>query len=304
MHGDRRGVIVGFLAYLAWGLITIYWKALHRFDAFELIGHRIVWSVALMVGLLTVTRRWRSVVRAGRTPRTLAFLAGASLLLSCNWSFYVYSVVHGHVVETALGYFMAPIGTMCIGVLAMKETLHAAQRVALVFAVAAVVVLTVAYGRFPALALGLAVSWTLYGWLKRLVPLHPIESLAGETAVVFVPAMVLVLVHQASGRGALSTGSNKEIVLLLLSGVATAVPLMMFAYAAKRVPFTILGPMNYLVPSINFLLGVFAYHERLTPARVVGFALVWVALAIMTVDMVRRPLAASGGATATEPSAT
>ena len=289
MRTDRRGILVGFLAYLAWGLITIYWKALHHFDAFELIGHRIVWSALLMVLLLSISRRWTTLVRALRTPRTLGILVAAALLLSCNWTFYVYSVVHGHVVETALGYFMAPIGTMCIGVLAMKETLRLPQRVALIFAVAAVVVLTVAYGRVPWLALGLALTWTTYGWLKRLVPLHPIESLAGETAVVFVPALVLVLVHQSSGHGVLSTGSTTEIVLLLLSGIATAVPLMMFAYAAKRVPFTILGPMNYLVPSINFLLGVLAYHEHLTAARLVGFCLVWVALVIMTIDMLRRP---------------
>jgi chloramphenicol-sensitive protein RarD len=292
MNTDRRGVLVGFVAYLFWGLITIYWKALHHFDAFELIGHRVVWSVVLMAALLTITRRWAAVARALRTPRTLAILVASALLLTCNWTCYVYAVVHGHVVETALGYFMAPIGTMCIGVLAMKESLHRAQRIALVFAVAAVVVLTVAYGRVPWLALGLGASWTAYVYLKRLVPLHPVESFAGETAVVFIPALVLVVAHQASGSGALQTGSTRDVVLVLLSGIATAVPLVMFAYAAKRVPFTILGPLNYLVPSINFLLGVLAYHERLTTTRVVGFALVWVALAIMTIDMVRRPLPA------------
>jgi len=284
---DRSGLVVGLIAYIAWGLLTIYWKALHSFDAFELIGHRIVWSSLLLAVVLARGAGFRAVLTALRNPATAGALALASVLLAANWTSYVYAVVHGHVVETALGYFIAPIGTMLVGVFALAETLRRRQWFALGLAAAAVVVLTVSYGRVPWLALVMATTWCSYGYLKKRVPLGPFESLAGETWLLFIPAIIIVATHHAKGDGVWATGTNLQIVLVLLSGVATAVPLVMFAYAAKRVPFTTLGPLQYIVPSTNFLLGVFAYHEPLDGTRLAGFVLVWIALAILAIDTFR-----------------
>jgi len=283
----HSGLWAGILAYTLWGAITIYWKQFHRFNAFELIAQRTVWSTVVLVVVLMVMRKGRSVLDAFRSPRTVAHLALLALLLATNWTTYVYAVVHGHVIETALGYFISPIGTMLIGVFAMKERLRVAQWCALGLAVCAVAVVGTAYGQVPWLAIVLGTSWCAYGYAKRQIPLAAIESLSGEILLLLAPAVVLVAIRQGDGAGIFSTGTPVEIALLLCSGIVTATPLLLFAYSAKRTPFTVLGPVGYLVPSINFVLGAVVYHEQLTAARVIGFSLVWLALAIMTVDGLR-----------------
>jgi chloramphenicol-sensitive protein RarD len=214
-------------------------------------------------------------------------ITAAALLLTANWNAYVYAVVHDRVIETALGYFMAPLGTMALGIMVLKERPTQAQKVAMGLAAVAVVILTFSYGRPPYIALTLAVSWSLYGLLKRQVPLNAIESLAAETFVLLIPALVVVGVMAGRSGSIPLAADATELTLASLSGVATVVPLVMFAFAASRVPFTVLGPLNYLVPTIGFLLGWILYHEALPVSRVVGFAFVWVALALMTVDRLR-----------------
>lgn len=282
----RSGVIAGMSAYLLWGLLTVYWKALQDFSAVELIGYRIVSSVALLVVLLAALHRLRPLLAALRDRRLLGRVSLAAVLLTANWTSYVWAVLHGNVIETALGYFMAPLGTMLIGVVVLKERLRPRQKLAVGFAVAAVVVLTIGYGRVPWIALVLAGTWSVYGLLKKQVPLQPYESLAAETLVLLVPATALVL--WGAGRAESVPGSADALhwVLILLSGVVTTVPLVLFAHAAQRVPFTMLGPMQYVVPTINFLLGWLVYDEVLDTTRVIGFALVWVALVIISVDTV------------------
>jgi chloramphenicol-sensitive protein RarD len=284
----QRGVIAGIVTYIVWGLLTVFWKQLHGFDAFELIGWRIVMSAVVMAVVLTATRRWTHLGPVLRSRALLGRVTVAALLLTVNWTSYVYAVVHDHVIETALGYFMAPLGTMAVGVVVLHERLRTAQRVAIVFALAAVVVLTFSYGRVPWLALAIAVSWTCYGYMKRQVPLTPVESMAAESFVLLVPAAVLVAVLAGRSASIPSSASGGELALVTLTGLVTVLPLMGFAYAAQRVPLTVLGPMQYSVPSINFLLGWLAYHEALPVSRVVGFALVWVGLGVLTVDSLRR----------------
>jgi chloramphenicol-sensitive protein RarD len=280
----RVGLLLGLGAYVLWGLLTIYWKALEGLSPLELIGARVVSSFVLLAGVLTVTRRWPRLSPLGRDRALLGRVALAAVLLTGNWTAYVWAVVHDNVMETALGYFIAPLGTVLIGVVVLGERLRPAQRLALGLAAVAVVELSVAYGHLPVLALILAVCWSLYGLLKRQVPLAPLESMASETAVLVLPALLVLLVPASAGSGLLHEASGYQIGLLVLSGVATTVPLVMFAGAAKRVPFTVLGPMQYTVPTINFLLGTFLYHEELDASRLLGFALVWVGLAIFTVD--------------------
>ncbi len=296
---QRKGIIAGITAYVVWGLLTIYWKQLRRFDAFELIGWRITAAAAVMAIVLTVTRRWGH-LRVLRRNRSLQLrVAAAALLLTTNWTAYVWAVVHDHVLETALGYFIAPIGTVMVGVLVLGEHLRNAQRIALGFAVASVVVLTVSYGAVPWLALVIAVSWTIYGYLKKQVPLTPVESMAAESFLLLVPAVILAVALSGGADSIPNAASGKEVAFTLLSGLATVTPLMLFAYAAQRMPLSIIGPMQYIVPSMNFLIGWLLYDEALPPSRIVGFALVWVGLAILTIDSARRARAAR--ITATEP---
>lgn len=285
------GVQAGVLAYLIWGGLTVYWKHLSDFDPFELIAWRVASASVVMAIVVTLRHRWPVLRATARSPRLLARLALAAVLLTINWTAYVYAVVDGRVIETALGYFMAPLGTMLLGVVVLHERPRPLQRVALVCAVVSVVVLTITYGRPPVLALLIAVSWSLYGLLKRQIPLTAIESLAGETFVLLVPALVAAAVLSRAADSIPATATGGDWVLVALSGVVTAVPLLLFAVAAQRVPFQILGPLQYLVPTINFVLGLLVYDETLPGSRLVGFAIVWCGLAATAIDQV---LAARG----------
>jgi chloramphenicol-sensitive protein RarD len=281
-------VVFGLSAYVLWGLLTIYWKALGNFPALELIGWRVLASVGILVVVLGATGRLRTLRARTSDPALRWRIVAAALLLSVNWTAYVYAVVADHVIETALGYFMAPIGTMLLGVFVLHERLRRAQQAALVLAVAAVGVLTFSYGQVPVIALLLAVTWSLYGLLKKQVPLSALEGLASETFVLVVPAAALVVWGSSRADSVINTATAGQWILLALSGVVTTVPLVLFAGAARRVPLTILGPMQYSVPTINFLLGWLVYGENLPPARVAGFALVWVGLVVPTFDSVHR----------------
>ena len=193
-HPEQRpGIIAGATAYLVWGLLTIYWKQLHHFNAFELIGWRISASAVLMTIALTATRRWGHLAVLRRDRRLLVRVVAAAVFLSINWTTYVWAVVNGHVLETALGYFIAPLGTVAVGVLVLHEPLRIAQRVALALAAIAVVVLTISNGSVPWIALAMATTWTFYGYLKKQIPLSPLESMAAESFVLVVPAVALAI---------------------------------------------------------------------------------------------------------------
>jgi chloramphenicol-sensitive protein RarD len=283
---ERDGVLAAVAAFVIWGLLTIYWKALEGFNAFELIAYRITCSAVVLALLLTWRRDWRPLQAAVASRQTCVRLALAAVLITVNWTCYVWAVVHDRVIETALGYFMGPLGYILIGVVVFREHLRTAQRAAVGLALVAVVVLTWSYGRVPILALLIMVSWSLYGLLKRQVPLSGIQSLGGETFLLVLPALAVILLRRPAADSVASSASTWQLVLVALSGVATAVPLLLFAFAAKRVRFTLLGPLNYIVPTINFLLGVFLYHEAVDATRLAGFSLVWVGLALVTVDNV------------------
>ncbi len=283
----RRGILAGVATFTAWGLLTLYWKQLVEFDPFELVGWRVVAASTVMVIVVSVTHRWSRLRSVVDDRALLLRVLLAALLLAANWTTYVWAVVNGHVLDTALGYFLGPLGTIAIGVLAFGEPLRRLQRVAVALASAAVVVLTLGYGRFPVVAVVLATSWMLYGVLKKQVPLSPVESMAAEAFVLVVPAIIVVAVLAGQPDSVPSSGSTLDGLLVAFTGVATVVPLMLFAYAAQRVPLTLMGPMQYLIPTINFLIGWLVYHEEMVALRWVGFLLVWLALALITVDTVR-----------------
>lgn len=283
-HEQGKGVAVGLVTYGIWGLLTIYWKQLEHFDAFELIGWRITSAAIVMTLVLTVTRRWGDVRQVFGDRRILRTVALAAVLLTVNWTAYVWAVVHDHVLETALGYFIAPLTTVTVGVVALHEPLRRAQKISLAFAAASVVVLTISYGRVPLLALVIAASWTSYGFLKKRISLSPMQSMASESFVLVVPAIVGVIAFSGRSSSIPHSASGLQLGLAAATGIATVVPLMMFAFAAHRVPLTIIGPLQYLVPSMNFLIGWAMYHEPMPTDRLIGFALVWVGLIVFTVD--------------------
>lgn len=284
----RRGAVVGVGTYVLWGLLTAYWKLLHQFRPFELIGWRIATSAVLMGAIITVRREWAELLTVMSDRRLLLRVGIAALVLAANWTAYVTAVVHGRVLETALGYFIAPLATIAVGVVFLNEPLRRLQRVAVALAGGAVVILTIAYGRVPWLALVIAASWTVYSYLKRQVPLAPVQSMAAETLLLAVPAVVLAVAMAGAADSVPNSASGARLALVTLTSVATVVPLLLFAYTAQRLPLTVLGPLNLLVPIINFGLGWLAYGEPLDAAKLVGFALVWVGLTLVMVDLTRQ----------------
>ncbi len=285
---QQNGIIAGVAAYLVWGALTLYWRQLEAFDAIELIGWRVICSAVIMAIVLSVSHRWQHLRPLLNDRRLLGSVVLCAIVLAINWTTYVWAVVHEHVIETALGYFLAPLGTMAVGVVVLHEKIRRAQEFVFVLALIAVGILTFSYGRVPWLALVIAATWVVYGYLKKHVPLTPVESMAAESFLVLAPAVVAVIVLAGGADSVPRSASTGQFILLLCSGLATIVPLTLFAYAAQRVPLTVIGPLNYIVPTINFCLGWLVFHESLPPSRVAGFALVWVGLAIATADAARR----------------
>ncbi len=281
-----RGVRIGLLAYLIWGFLTIYWKQLSAFDAIELLGWRMVCAAAVMAVITTARGTWPVILVAFRDRATLGRLVVAALLLTMNWGSYVWAVVNDRVIETALGYFMAPLATMAIGVFVLHETPTRAQRFAFAMAAIAVVVLTVSYGRPPWIALILAATWSLYGLSKRRLELGAVDGLAGETFVSFLPAVALVIVVSGRAGSVVDAADAVDWMYVLGTGLVTAIPLMLVASAARSIPFTLLGPLNLIVPVINFGLGWLLYDEPMPLDRVLGFSFVWLALLAVMIDRI------------------
>ncbi len=281
---ERRGVQVGLLAYLIWGFLTIYWKQLDAFGAIELIAWRMVGAAVVMAVIVTLRRTWPTITEALTDRAMLRRLLIAALLLTVNWGSYVWAVTNDRVIETALGYFMAPLATMAIGVLVLGERPTNAQRFAFVCAAVAVLILTISYGRPPWIALVLTVTWSLYGLSQRRIALGAVESLAGETLILVVPAVIALVALSFRPGSVVETASTRDWVFVLGTGVITAVPLTLFAFAAKTIPFTLLGPLNLVVPVVNFLLGWAVYGESVPLDRLIGFAFVWLALLAVIFD--------------------
>jgi chloramphenicol-sensitive protein RarD len=284
----RIGVGAGLGAYVLWGIFPLYFPLLEPAGGLEIVANRVVWSLLFVALLLTVLRAWGQVRTTVADRRSLLVLAAAAVLIAVNWLVYVYAVNSGHVVEASLGYFINPLVSVVLGVAVFRERLRRLQWVAVGTAVLAVVVLTVDYGRPPWIALTLALSFGLYGLMKKLVRVEAAPGLFVETAVVFVPALVVIGVLQGSGDAAFGHAGVGNAFLLASTGLATAVPLLLFAAAARRVPLSTVGLLQYVTPLMQLSIGVFVYDEPMPPARLVGFGIVWLALAVFTVDSLRQ----------------
>lgn len=285
----RSGVLMGAGAYLTWGVFPLYFAALAPAGGFEVLAHRIVWSALTCAALIVVTRTWGSLRTTATNPRRLALLATAAVLVSTNWLIYVIAVLNGHVVEAALGYYINPLITVLLGVAVLKERLRRLQWVAIGFALLAVIVLTVAFGRPPWIAFALAVSFALYGLVKNRIgrSVSAIQSLTVETWLLFIPAVALMVWLHSSGTATFGHQGPVHTLLMMAAGVVTTIPLLLFAGAASRIPLSLLGLLQYLTPTTQLALGVLVLGESMTPSRWVGFALIWTALIVLSTDSLR-----------------
>ncbi len=280
----NKGIWNGLAAYVMWGFFPIYWKLLHEVPALEVIGHRIGWSFLLLIFVILLTKQWKGFRSVALVPKVIGIYALAGILLSINWLIYVWGVNSGFIVETSLGYFINPLISVLLGVLLLRERLRAMQWVAVGLAAAGVIYLTVTYGRPPWIALSLAFSFGIYGLVKKLAPLGSLYGLTLETALVFPIALIYLMFVQFTGTSAFLHQGALTDILLIGTGAVTSIPLLMFASAAREIPLTMIGILQYIAPTLQFLIGVFLYHEPFDQSRLLGFSLVWLALIIFWVE--------------------
>ena len=284
MTEDRRGALLGAGAYLLWGLFPLYWPLLEPATALEILAHRFVWSFVVVVGLIVVRRRLGPLRAVLQDRRRLALLVAAAVVIALNWYAYIYGVNTGRVVETSLGYFITPLVTVLLGVVVLRERLRATQWVAVGIATVAVAVLAVDYGRPPWIALVLAGSFGTYGLIKKTTAVGPAEGLAVESGALVLPALGYLVWLELDADAAFGHAGLGNALLLATAGVVTAVPLLLFAGAARRVTLVTLGLLQYLAPTLQFLIGVLVMGEAMPGVRWIGFGLVWLALALFTAD--------------------
>jgi chloramphenicol-sensitive protein RarD len=271
-------------AYLLWGFFPIYWKALHGLPAQELLSNRIVWSMLFIGLLLALRRHWRWLPGALQDWRVLLTFLLSGSILAVNWYTYIWAVNVDRVVETSLGYFINPLVSVLLGVFLLRERLRQGQWTAVAIAALGVMYLTLVYGRLPWIALTLAFSFGIYGFIRKTAALGALEGLALETAWLFLPALLYLLVLQAQGVGHLGHVDARTTGLLLMSGPVTAVPLLWFGLAARRIPLSSIGILQYIAPTCQFLIGIFLYHEPFSRNQLLGFSLIWLALLVYTVE--------------------
>ena len=280
---ERYGVLSGLASYLMWGLLPLFWPLLKPASAFEILGHRIIWSFLFIILLMQLTHSWPVVLATIADRKRSLFVVLASMFVSLNWGIYIWAVNANHVVETSLGYFINPLISVLLGIVFFGERLRPLQKLAVLIATIAVLILSFDYGRLPWIALGLAGTFGIYGALKKQINLPAIPGLLMETALL-LPLTLIYLTWLYQSAPAMLFSSPKFLIIAIISGPLTALPLILFGNATTRVPLTWLGVMQYLAPTLQFILGVWVFNEPLGNVRKIGFAIVWSALIIFTID--------------------
>ncbi len=286
----RRGFFFALAAYLLWGFLPFYMKAVAHIPVAEVLAHRIVWSVPLAGIILLALGRTSDIRAAFANPRTLMFAALTAAIISVNWAVYVWAIGAGRALETALGYYINPLFSVFMGAMFLGERLTKTQLVAIALAVLAVAIITWDAGGLPLVSLALAVSWGFYALAKRTLPVGPAQGFFLEVLILSVPSLAYILYVQASGQGHLFA-SNSDLVLLCSAGFVTAVPLILYATGAKGLRLSTIGIMQYIAPSMIFLIAVFVFREPFSVWRLLAFVCIWTALAIYTVPLLRDMLA-------------
>lgn len=278
-----RGMVAASLSYTIWGILPIYWKALDHVPAYEILGHRMAWSLPFVILFLIISGQ-RSKIHQSQSRKILTISAASAALLAVNWLIYIWAVNAGHIVETSLGYYINPLVTVAFGVIFLNERLRTGQIAALVLAGCGVIYLTLVYGSFPWIALSLAITFAIYGLFHKKIRIGPMNSLYLETLVFFLPAVALILFLGRDGSSGFLHGDGATMVLLAGTGLITTIPLLLFGYAAQKIPLFLLGILQYTAPTLNLLIGVFIYGEEFPFSRMIGFLLVWSALAIFLAE--------------------
>jgi chloramphenicol-sensitive protein RarD len=278
------GIAYAALAYIAWGLFPLYFRQVAHVPALEVVVHRTVWSLAFVLVVLAVRRQWGWMRALWGQPRVLGAFAASALLLSGNWLTYVWAVQNQHVVDASLGYFILPLVNVALGFVFLHERPRPGQWLAVALAAGGVLWLAVQAGRVPWIALALALSFGFYGLMRKVATLGALEGLTLETMMLAPVAMAALGVWSAQGQGALVQGDASTVAWLLVAGPLTAVPLLLFAAGARRIPLATMGILQYISPSLQFALGIWLFHEPFQPARLLGFVLIWAALLVYSVE--------------------
>ncbi len=280
------GLIFGLSAYILWGLFPLYWPLLKPASAYEIVAHRAVWTLVFCLIVLAFNRKLRQTIAQVKNPRTLLGLTATAALISINWIVYIWATNTGHVVEASLGYYINPLVIIAFGVLLLKEKMRIGQWIAVGIATTGVAVLTIDYGRLPWIALALAFSWGSYGVIKKVLGLGALEGLTIETMLSFIPYATFLLILNKNGTG--QFGDHLGLTILLISaGAITAIPLLLFNGSTTRLPYTVIGLLQYITPTIQFSIGVWVRHEDMPMARWVGFVIIWCALIALAIDLLR-----------------
>jgi chloramphenicol-sensitive protein RarD len=280
----NKGIVHGFLAYVFWGLFPIFWKQLLEVESFQIIAHRIVWSFVLMVSLMIFLTKTGKESFPFPGKAVLKIYAIASILIGINWFLYVWAVNSEQIVESSLGYFMTPLFSVTLGLAFFKERLRPAQWFALSLAASGVLYLSFALNSVPWIAISLALSFSLYGMVKKLAPLHPMQGLSLETGALLLPALAFLILRESEGMGAFLNYGRITDVKLIFTGLITTLPLLLFASAARKIPLTMLGFLQYVSPTLQLVCGVFIYKEEFSQRQMIGFGIVWLALAIFALE--------------------
>jgi chloramphenicol-sensitive protein RarD len=279
-----RGLAAATAAFVIWGLFPVYLHPLHDVAATQVVAHRVTWSCLFILAWLAMRGELSRLTTTLSKPQLVARLTLTALLISCNWLVYVWSVTHEHIVDTSLGYYINPLMNVVLGVFVLKERLNRAQWVAVALASAAVLYLAVLAGRPPWIALALAVSFSLYGLLRKVISVDALPGLATETLILLPLALAGLAWCQATGSGALGNARPGIVALLIGSGLVTAIPLFLFAYGARALPYSTVGVLQYIAPSLQLVCGVYLFHESFGTTRAVGFTVIWLALLIYAAD--------------------
>jgi len=281
---NGTGIAYGVGAYVIWGLLPIYWRWLERASSFEILGHRAIWSLVVCLLFLAFQKQLKSTFKLVKDLRTFSLLALTSLLLSANWGIYIWAVSVDRVVEAALGYYITPLVAVSFGVFALKEKIHKLQLVSVLLATIGVLILTFTYGRLPLIAIGLAVSWGSYSLIKKQLNAEALETLSIETIIAFIPSFFYVsyLLNNNEAEFGQDWGFS---IALASAGLVTVIPLLLFNAATTRLPLTITGLLQYITPSIMFLIGIVVFHEPLQLTKLIGFIFIWIALVILGRDL-------------------
>ena len=286
MSKEKLGLVYGLGAYVLWGLFPLYWPLLKPATSTEIVSHRAVWTMVFCFIILAITKSLKTTLATFKRPKVAAKLFTASILVSINWLIYIWATNNGHVVEASLGYYINPLIAIAFGIILLKERMRLMQWVSVSIATIGVLVLTIDYGRLPWIAFGVALSWGTYGLIKKQLNLGAVEGLAIETLIAFIPYCVYLVFLGSNGEGQFGQGVSLTI-LLISAGAVTAIPLLLFNASTTRLPLTTIGLLQYITPTLTFIIGVWVNHEVMSTARWIGFVIIWIALFVLAYDLVR-----------------